>query len=143
MPFSLEQKKDAYTLTAQGSDVKDAFLQGALGLFSLQRDSERVSDGERIKIVIDAPDIASLFAAWLEELIVRQDEGQLVLGDFRVASVQKVNDNQYLLTGEAYGEPFDPQRHSGVFGKPRIKKGPCSESRDGATCSCDISLPTR
>lgn len=143
MSCKIEEKNGTTRIIAEAHTIKEAFTSGAKGLFSLEHDIDKVGDSERLKIAIDAKDLSGLFATWLRVLTERKKSENLILGDFRVASLQKVNDAQYLLTGEAFGEVFDPSRHQKKKEILSISEGACSAEDDNAHCECSVELKDR
>lgn len=142
MPFTLSEQQEGIILTSSGTSLSEVFMDGARALFSLMADAEHLKSTERIKIVIDAKDIPSLFSAWLTELSERSAQYNLLLGECSIASIQKVNDSQYLLTGAAYGEPYNAENSVQKKAIKKIQKAHYEESEDGhsITCTCLLTL---
>lgn len=138
MPYTLTEEKNGVSIRATGTSLAEMFMDGARALFFIMSDDEHLHCTERIKIVVDAKDIPSLFKEWLTELIGRSEQYGLLFGECSIASIQKVNDSQYLLTGAAYGEPL----HSATDKKKNVVKGvkdpQFAEEEGGNTACCTI-----
>ncbi len=111
MPYRITEEGNNITLTSEGTSYTHVFQDGGAGLFSLMYDIENVRGDKRVDIVVDATSMDTLFAAWLKDLLERNTINQIVFSEFSVATIQKVHDTQYLLTGAAYGEDVDPAKH--------------------------------
>ena len=140
MPYTVSEQKGRIEIRAESSSLIEVFLDGARALFSLMADAEHLKDDQRVKIVVDAKDIPSLFAAWLKELAERSEQYGIIFGECSIASIQKVNDSQFLLTGAAYGETFDPAKHTRKKTITTITHPTHEEYPDGhgAVCSCIV-----
>ncbi|MEK7648930.1 MAG: archease [Patescibacteria group bacterium] len=141
MPYTLTENKGGIELRSEGTIAIDAFLDGGRALFSLMGDSEHLKDKERIKMVVDAKNIESLFAEWLRELVRHSEEQNILFGECSIASIQKVNDSQYLLTGAAYGEVCDASKHARKRSIKNISHPECSidEEKHTVVCSAQIT----
>lgn len=141
MPYTLTEQKGAIDIRAEGSSLADVFMDGARALFSIVADAEHLKGDQRVKIVVDSKDIPSLFCAWLKELAERSEQYNLLFAECSIASIQKVNDSQYLLTGAAYGEPLDPSVHVRKKAIKNISQATYKEegARHIATCICTFS----
>lgn len=138
MPFTLSEQKEGIALRSSGVSLSEVFMDGARALFSLDADAEHLKCTERVKIVIDAKDIPSLFSAWLTELSERSAQYNLQFGECSIASIQKVSDSQYLLTGAAYGESYDPAHSTRKNLVKKIRNASYEKAEDGdsITCAC-------
>lgn len=141
MPYTLSEKKEGTEISVEASSASDAFMDGARALFSIMADSEHLKGDERVKIVVDAKDMPSLFVSWLKELSERSEQYNILFGECSIASIQKVNDSQYLLTGAAYGENFDSSKHTRKKVIKSIKHSLFKEQDDNhrVSCSCIIA----
>ncbi len=141
MPYTLTEQKDGTEICVEGATVVDVFMDGARALFSLIVDSEHLKTDERVKIVVDAKDMPSLFTAWLKELADRSEQYNILFGECSVVSIQKVNNSQYLLTCAAYGENFDPAKHIRKKTIKSIKHPTFKEhiEKHNVSCSCVVA----
>lgn len=93
-------------LEAWGPDRATAFVQAAVGMFSLMADRRRVRPLQCRRIAVQAPDRQALLVAWLTELLYHVDTERLL---FRDAAIESITDTG--LEATARGEPADEQRH--------------------------------
>lgn len=140
MPYTLKEKNGATVITSESRKSEELFVDAARALFGLLYESEHIREDERIKIVVDAPSLSALLHAWLNELIERKDIHGLVFRDFSIASIQKVNDSQYLLTGAAYGETYDAIKHICKKQHATIDADNCvcDQKENSASCSFEV-----
>lgn len=140
MPYTLTENKGGFDLHSIGATTSDAFLDGGRALFSLMGDSEHLKDEERVKIVVDAVSMEALFAEWLRELLRHSEDQNILFGECSIASIQKVNDSQFLLTGAAYGEIFDSSKHTRKTTIKNISHPTCSSDEDRHTTECSAVI---
>ena len=110
MPYKYITKKRGPEIIAQGQNYEEVFMEGARALFDLMVDAGKVRGRQKIEITVQANSMQGLYLAWLKELLVRKEVNQMMFGEFRIASIQKVDDKQYLLMGFAFGEAFDSKK---------------------------------
>ena len=56
-------------------------------------------------------DLENLLYRWIEDLLIYYDSENLVFGKFRVNSIKKVSDEEYIIEANAWGEEFDENKH--------------------------------
>ncbi len=122
-----------------GKKLEDLFSEGALAIFHSLYNTDTIRETERLKLVVQAKDLSKLFHAWITDLLERAEIQNLACGEFRVSSIQKISDSQYLLTGIAYGESFDSQKHGSLKIKNISKIKVDSDSTQGI-CSCEVTI---
>jgi len=94
-------------LRVRASDLDTLFAEAAACLFSaIVEELSTVQPLQRIDLTIEGTDREYLLFDWLRELLYRFDSRHLLLCRFE-AHVGSTG-----LTGSAWGEPLDPQRHS-------------------------------
>ena len=98
-------------IVASGDDLREAFAQAALGLFTLMADMEDVREEEVRSVVVTAPDREALLVAWLNELIYLSEVESILLSCFEIYSM-----GERELKANCYGEKVNPDRH-------RLKSG--------------------
>jgi len=89
-----------------GESFAEAFEQGAVALFNLMVDVDRVEPRERIPIHCQGGDREELFVEWLNTLLAEADINDMVFSRF---SVENLTEEELWGWGE--GEGFDPQKH--------------------------------
>ena len=98
-------------LRAVGSTLAEAMRYGALGLFDLMVDLQRVAPRTEVPITCRADDPAALFVELLNELLAQRDIEGLFFRDLEISCLLKTSDG-YRLRAVARGEPMDLERHA-------------------------------
>ena len=108
-------------LRAYGENLKDAFINAAIGMFSLITDLEMVKEEKAINVSVESDSVEGLVVSWLNELvfyfatygflgkkvsITEFTPSQPVVGREQPASLQA-----YKLKASLTGEDFNPERH--------------------------------
>ncbi len=108
-------------LRAYGENLKDAFTNAAIGMFSLITDLEMVKEEKAINVSVESDSVEGLVVSWLNELVFYFDTygflgkkvsiteftpSQPLVGGEQQASLQA-----YKLKASLAGEDFDPERH--------------------------------
>ncbi len=96
-------------IRAWGESIEEAFAEAANGLFTHIIDLPRVEPRVPSKIDVDATDLAHLLYRFLEELrFVSEIEGVVFARyDLKIVATPE----GVRATGEAWGEPYDAERH--------------------------------
>lgn len=97
-------------ILAWGTNLEDAFVDGAKALFEIMVKTENVEPRDKIGIQCSAFDIAGLFVEWLNELLTQKDIQDKFFSKFEVEEIKKKGDS-YLLKGYAYGEDINLDKH--------------------------------
>ena len=93
-------------IVGRGLTVEEAFSQAARAMFNLMVDVDQVRPRQKVSIQCQGNDLPELFVEWLNRLLSEADIHRMAFGHFRVNSLAGSH-----LTGAAWGEPLDPQRH--------------------------------
>lgn len=94
-------------LRVRAADLDTLFAEAAQALFAaIVEDPGSVQPLQQIDVELADEDRAYLLFDWLRELLYRFDSEHLLCSRF---AVQVRADG---LTGKAWGEPFDPDRHA-------------------------------
>lgn len=88
-----------------GKTLGEAFEQGAVALMEVICTSEKVQPKEWVEVECEAEEKDLLFADWINALIYEMDVRKMLFGKFEVAI------ENHKLTGRAWGEPVDFDRH--------------------------------
>lgn len=96
---------------AYGQDLEEAFENAALALTEIVTDSDEVEPKGEISIELEAEDLEALLFDWLGFFLYLQDAEDLVASKFEVETISRKND-EFELKASAWGEEFDPERHS-------------------------------
>jgi len=78
-------------------------------MFSIMIDLEKVEADTSIDIICSASTLESLFVEWLNALLAQIDLAGLFFSRFEVLIKQA--EGTCTLTGKAYGEPIDQEKH--------------------------------
>ena len=85
--------------------------KAALAVYEVMTDTGRVEPRVEKRFEVEGFDLENLLYRWIEELLITTDSEGLVFSRFRVEAIEKRGEEDYLLRGRAWGEPFDPERH--------------------------------
>lgn len=129
----MEEKKETFELIdvsgdvglrAFGDDIKTAFKNIAIGLYSLITDISKICEEKEIRVNITADSIDNLIISWLNELIYQFDTygfiGKSIL-------INELDENK--INAVIKGEEFNPEKHerkllvkAATYHKLRIEK---------------------
>jgi SHS2 domain-containing protein len=142
MPYKYLDNPSGKMIYAEGENYQDVFTEGARALFDLMTDIHSIRGHEKVEITVQSEDMPSLFKEWLKELLSRKEINQMMFDDFSIASIQKVNDKQYLLMGFAYGEKIDLAKHKVKnkikdLGQQGLK---CDQTGKHYFCQCAVKI---
>lgn len=104
--FELIEHTADVGIMAYGVDVRGAFVNSARGMFSLIVELGTINEVEHRDIEASAPDVESLLAAWLNELICLFDTENMLFSRFEITEFGDTH-----LRARAYGEPVNDSRH--------------------------------
>jgi SHS2 domain-containing protein len=93
-------------LRAFGSDLPEAFVNAARGMFSLITDLDSVREVICKEILVKAPDQEVLLVEWLNELLYYFDTEQILFKRFDITSLIETE-----IHAHCYGEKTDRSRH--------------------------------
>ena len=93
-------------IAAYGTNLKEAFANAALALFSLMAELENVNETYHQELEITADDEEDLLVRWLNELIYLFDVEMLLFKRFDI-----IDFDGRGLKAMCYGEKCDPSRH--------------------------------
>jgi SHS2 domain-containing protein len=95
-------------IRAEGRTLREAFVNAALGMYSLITEPESVGEREERRIEVSRPNYQDLLVAWLNELIYIFDAFGFV---GKSVNIEELSDERLAAT--VRGEGFDPERHEG------------------------------
>lgn len=93
-------------LKIYGKDLKDLFINAAIGLFSFITDLKKVKPRTKIKISLKEENQEELLIRWLNELIFQFSAHNFIPKEFKI---DKITDKDILV--QAYGEKVDLSKH--------------------------------
>ncbi|MDH4202836.1 MAG: archease [Phycisphaerae bacterium] len=88
-----------------GQTLEEAFAEGAVALMAVVCSPQKVQSKETVKIECESDEKDLLFADWINALIYEMDVRKMLFGRFEVKL------ENHKLTGTAWGEKCDPDRH--------------------------------
>ena len=119
-----------------GQTLEEAFTEGAYALSAVMCNPQKVRPRVPIQIRAEAADRELLFADWLNQILYEIDTQKMFFSRFEI----RLENNS--LTGTAWGEPADPDRHeSAVDVKAAtylMLKVNCQGDRWIAQCVVDV-----
>lgn len=92
-------------IRGSGSSMEEAFENAAAALYSIMIKTETVQPKETLTVTVSAPDTELLLVEWLNALLSASDLEHMVFSAF------KVTIRNLALTGTAWGERLDTERH--------------------------------
>lgn len=95
-------------LTAFGASLQEAFINAAIGMYSLISDLDTVKEEKMLNISVESHSIEGLFVSWLNELIFHFDAYNFI---GKKIAITEFSTTRYSLKATVYGEDFDPERH--------------------------------
>ncbi len=98
----LEHEADIGIL-AMGKTREQAFEEGAVAMFNVMVDVEKVEPKKKIEISVGAETLDSLFVEWLNALLAQKDIKEMVFSKFKVEIKEG---GIFQLSGEAWGDEF-------------------------------------
>lgn len=111
-------------IRAFGRDMQGAFINAAIGMYSLITNLNTIEEKSTINITVEDTSLDGLLVSWLNELIFYFDTYGF-LG--KKIEVRHLSDNKIVTVVK--GEEFDPKRHEGkllikaaTYHKLRIEK---------------------
>ena len=93
-----------------GRNPAEAFEQAGVALSAVISDPDNIQPIDCVEINCRAPDIELLFADWLNALVYEMSTRHMLFSRFEV----EIHNGR--LTGTAWGEPVDIERH-----RPRVE----------------------
>ncbi len=85
--------------------MEEAFENAAAALYSIMVKIESVQPKKALTVTVSAPDEELLLVEWLNALLSASDLEHMVFSSFKV-TIQDIS-----LTGTAWGERLDTERH--------------------------------
>jgi len=120
MTFELKEHEADMGIVGIGSTVEEAFQEGARAMFSIMINLDKIVPTKFIEISCEADSIDILFVEFLNKLLAEINMSEMFFSKFEV-KIEKTKPNaqrptpnaleKYILTGKAYGEPIDKEKH--------------------------------
>jgi len=106
----LEHTADVY-IEAYGNTLEELFENSAIAMFEVMTDTSKVKPIEVKSVKTGGFDLESLLYRWLEEWLIIHDSENMVFSKFKVNTIKKVNEEEYVIEGYGWGEKFNPKVH--------------------------------
>jgi SHS2 domain-containing protein len=104
----LEHTTDA-EIESYGKTMEEAFENAAKALEDTLVSIEKIKPQIEEEISVSGKDIEALLYSWLEALIIRVDETNMLFSKFK-CKISKT-EKGFFLEAKLFGEKFDPKRH--------------------------------
>lgn len=104
----LEHTTDA-EIESYGKTMEEAFENAAKALEDTLVNIEKIKPQTEEEISVKGKDIEALLYSWLEALIIRVDETNMLFSKFKCKISR--TEKGFLLEARVFGEKFDPKRH--------------------------------
>ena len=109
-------------LKAYGENLRDAFINAAIGMYSLTTDLDMIEEQKVIDVSAESSSVEGLLVSWLNELIFHFDAygfigKRIVIPEFTPSLILPQKEKGlgegefYRLRASLSGEEFDPERH--------------------------------
>lgn len=110
MTYKLLDHEADVGIEASGETLEEVFSDGAKAMFEVMADTKSIKAIKKVAVSCQADDIPKLFIEWLNQLLTKKDIESLIFSRFEVDITQK--DNNFVLTGNAWGEEPNEERHN-------------------------------
>ncbi len=110
MPYEYLDHQADLGIRGIGTTPEEALSQGAQAMLAAMANTEHVQESTSLTQHCRAPDIASLFVEWLNELLYQREVNDMLLKSAHVVCLEQ-GDRGWILEGVATGEPLDLNRH--------------------------------
>ncbi|MEA2069667.1 MAG: archease, partial [Asgard group archaeon] len=111
MSFEYLEHTADVTIKAEGSDLKEAFEQAALGFYGVLTDLDKISQKKKKELTVQAEDKESLLYDWIDELIFLFDTELFISNKITMTAFSLNSADTCKLEAELIGEKFNPTKH--------------------------------
>jgi len=94
-------------IAAYGADMKKAFANAALGMFSIIADVDKVNEEIKRDVEVTADGLKDLIVSWLNELLFICEIEKIL---FKRFDISELTETKFIA--RCYGEKIDPKRHN-------------------------------
>jgi len=105
-PFEIIDHTADIGIVAYGADIKQVFVNAALGLFNLMAEPDDFKEDIKREMELSAEDVEILLVEWLNELIYIFDVEHIF---FKRFEIDKLSSNQ--IRAKCFGEKIKPGQH--------------------------------
>jgi len=114
-------------IAAYGTDLKKAFANAALGMFSIMTDIDKVNESVIRDVEVTAEDMKDLLVSWLNELLFICEVERILFKRFDISEL-----NETRMLAKCYGEKINLKRHkikaeikAATYHMLKIEEGKC------------------
>jgi len=104
-------------IKAFGDDLKELFINAAMGMYSLITNTDSLRVTRQIAISLESGSLEGLLVSWLNELIFHFDAygfiGKTISLDELTARDNVGTAKHFQLSASVSGDEFDPEKHEG------------------------------
>lgn len=93
-------------IAAYGADMKKAFSNAAVGMFSIMTDIDKVNETVARDVEVTADELKDLLVSWLNELLFICEVDKIL---FKRFDISELSDTRMLA--KCYGEKINLKRH--------------------------------
>lgn len=110
MPYQYLDHQADLGIRGIGATIEHALSQGACAMLAAMANTDEIRPLHTWTQRCTAPDIPSLFVEWLNELLYQRQMNDALFASARVTRLIQ-GKTEWVLEGEAWGEPLDMDRH--------------------------------
>jgi tRNA nucleotidyltransferase (CCA-adding enzyme) len=119
MTYELLEHEADIGVKGIGATLEEAFQEGAMAMFSVMVDLEKVGTTESVDVHCEADSIEMLFVEFLNRLLADMSISEMVFAKFEVKITKGTQElggtgapiEKYTLTGKAFGETINQEKH--------------------------------
>ena len=93
-------------IAAYGADMKKAFSNAAVGMFSIMTDIKKVNETVARDVEVTADELKDLLVSWLNELLFICEVEKTLFKRFEISEL-----NETRMLAKCYGEKINLKRH--------------------------------
>ncbi len=110
MPYEYLDHQADLGIRGIGKTPQEAFSEGAQAMLAAMADLTSIKCEQQWTQRCTAPDMASLFVEWLNELLYQREIYGALFARAHVSRLEQ-SEREWILEGTACGETLDSQRH--------------------------------
>ena len=110
MPYEYLDHQADLGIRGIGETPQEALSEGAMAMLAAMADLAGIKCTRQWTQHCTAPDIASLFVEWLNELLYQREVNAALFASAHVSRLEQTGQG-WILEGVAWGEALDPKRH--------------------------------
>jgi SHS2 domain-containing protein len=104
--FEIIEHTADVAIAAYGADLKKAFANAALGMFSIITDIDKINETVIRDVEVTADEMKVLLVSWLNELLFICEVERTLFKRFEISEL-----NETRMLARCYGQKIDRKRH--------------------------------